>query len=139
LIKHVQEATGYDEGKTYEQIGEAIEDGELPVVWGDLLESFWKSGGSGLAIQIADKHRETLSFGDKVHLIPTTRGKVNLTPMTLIECLCGGVLTLLIPAKAPGPDFESRCFGVIELRTFGICRMQRLAMKRRPSTFSLRS
>ena len=55
LIKHVQEATGYNETETYKQISEAIEDRELPVVWDDLLESFWKKGGSGFAIQIVDK------------------------------------------------------------------------------------
>jgi hypothetical protein len=55
LIKHVQEATGYHETETYKQISEAIEDCELPVVWGDLLESFWKKGGSGFAIQKVDK------------------------------------------------------------------------------------
>jgi hypothetical protein len=52
LVTHVQEATSscFPLPDPYEQIGKAIEDGELPVVWDDVLKIFWKNGGSGVPV-----------------------------------------------------------------------------------------
>ena len=64
LIDHVQSVEGKNctESEACRQIAEAIEDRELPVVWADMLKIFWKSGGSGWAIQIADKASRDAKF-----------------------------------------------------------------------------
>lgn len=64
LIDHVQSVEGKNctESEACRQIAEAIEDRELPVVWADMLKIFWKSGGSGYAIQIADKPSRDAKF-----------------------------------------------------------------------------
>src|SRR5262249_51502973 len=64
LIDHVQSVEGKNctESEACRQIAEAIEEGELPVVWADMLKIFWKSGGSGLPIQIADKPSRDAKF-----------------------------------------------------------------------------
>jgi hypothetical protein len=111
LVERVREVTGNDEGKIYEQIGEAIEDRELPVVWGDWLESFWKMGGSGLPIQIGDKPPRNSQFWRQGAFDPDNPRKGQFDPNDPDRVFVGWDFDLDNPdVSEPEPRFRKPMF-----------------------------
>jgi len=80
LISHVQNVDCCDESKARQQIGAAIADRELLPVWTDLLEVFWKLGGKGFPIQIADKPPRDAKFWQQVQFDPADPRKGQFDP-----------------------------------------------------------
>jgi hypothetical protein len=110
LIEHIRAATGKDESGACKQIGAAIADRELPVVWGDLLESFWKSGGSGLAIPIADKPPRDSQFWRQGPFDPDNPRKGQFDPNDPDRVLVGWYFALVDPDKGAKPRFRKPMF-----------------------------
>jgi hypothetical protein len=110
LIEHIRAATGKDESGACKQIGAAIADRELPVVWGDWLESFWKMGGSGFAVQKADKPPQAAQFWQQGAFDPGNPRRGQFDPANPDRVFVGWDFDFDDPDRDPKPRFRKPMF-----------------------------
>jgi hypothetical protein len=110
LIEHIRAVTDYADSKIYEQIGEAIEDRELPVVWADLLKVFWKNGGSGFAVQKVDKPPQAAQFWQQGVFDPGNPRRGQFDPDNPDRVFVGRDFDFDDPDRDPKPRFRKPMF-----------------------------
>jgi hypothetical protein len=111
LISHVQDVDCCDESKARQQIGVAIADRELVPVWADLLEVFWKLGGKGFPIQIADKPPRDAKFWQQVQFDPADPRKGQIDPAEPDQLFVGWDFDPVDPdVREPEPRFRKPMF-----------------------------